>query len=169
MKVIKFICVIAISIAAVLQIVAAPAKVTSVHIPLQGELDLSNGDVVSFTGQVHVLTRVTFSDTFVPAVQMYFNLQGVQGTSAISGRSYVLVGAANANWVGINPGPPDIPEQTFGVALVEVNPGPPGTSPGPPNVPPSPIVPIYLREFTFAQEAGFEGSLQHVVASFVAE
>ena len=162
MKAHKFLVILLTFLAIVAPIAAAPAKVTSVHIPLQGELDLSNGDVVSFAGQVHVLTRVTFSETFVPAVQMYFNLQGVHGTSPTSGRTYLLVGAANAGWVGISPGPPDIPEQTFGVALIEVNPGPPDT-------PPNPIVPIYLREFTFAQEAGFEGSLQHVVASFVAD
>ena len=161
--------IVAILVMLVLQIAAAPARVTSVHVPLQGDVALSNGDVISFSGQVHVLTRVTFSETFVPAVQMYFNLQGVQGTSASSGRTYLLVGAANSEWVGVSPGPPDIPEQNFGFSLVEINPGPPDLNPGPPNLPPSPIVPVYFHEFVFAQEAGHEGSLQQVVASFVSE
>lgn len=169
MKVIKLATILVIILASVLQGAAALARVTSVHIPLQGEVDLPDGDVVSFSGQVHVLTRVTFSENFVPAVQMYFNLLGVHGTSATTGRSYVLVGAKNTEWIGINPGPPDIPEQDLGASLIQVSPGPPDVSPGPPNLPPSPIVPIYLRDFTFAQEAGHEGSLQHVVASFVSD
>jgi hypothetical protein len=120
---------------------------------------------VTFSGQVHILTRVTFSDAFLPSVQMYINLIGVEGTSATSGRTYLLVGASNVEWVGSNPGPPTIPEQTFNFDLVEVNPGPPQVQPGPPTVPPNPVLPVYLRDFVFAQEAGFEGSLQHVVAS----
>jgi hypothetical protein len=118
--------------------------------------------VVTFSGQVHVLTRVTFSDAFVPAVQMYVNLIGVEGTSATSGRTYVLVGASNVEWVGINPGPPDIPEQTFNFSLVQI-------SPGPPELPPSPVLPVFLRDFVFAQEAGSEGSLHNVVASFLSD
>jgi hypothetical protein len=148
---------------------AAAPKVSNLYVPLQEDVTLANGDVVSFSGQVHVLTRVTFSDAFVPAVQMYVNLIGVEGTSATSGRTYLLVGAANVEWAGANPGPPDIPEQTFNFSLVQVNPGPPETSPGPPNVPPSPILPVFLRDFVFAQEAGSEGSLQGVVASFLSD
>jgi hypothetical protein len=52
--------------------------------------------------------------------------------------------------------------------LVETTPGPPQQPPGP-DFPTSPVVPVFLRDFVFAQEAGFEGSLQNVVASFVAD
>jgi hypothetical protein len=141
---------------------ASPPTVSNLYVPIEGTVALSNNEVVNFSGQVHVLTRVTFSHTFVPAVQMYVNLIGVQGTSLTTGSSYLLVGASNAEWVGLNPGPPDIPEQTFNFSLVETN-------PGPPDVPPSPIVPVFLHEFTFAQEAGFEGTLLRVEASFVSD
>jgi hypothetical protein len=141
---------------------AAAPTVSNLYVPLQGDVTLSNGDVVTFSGQVHVLTRVTFSDAFVPAVQMYVNLIGVEGTSATSGRTYLLVGASNVEWVGTSPGPPEIPEQTFNFSPVQVN-------PGPPDLPPSPILPVFLRDFVFAQEAGSEGSLQNVVASFLSD
>ena len=130
---------------------------------------LSNGDTVFLSGQVHVLSRVTFSDAFVPAVQMYVNLIGVRGISATTGNTYLVVGATNFEWVGISPGPPNIPDQTFSFGLVQTNPGPPETNPGPPNVPPSPILPVYLRDFVYAQEAGSEGSLEGVTASFSAD
>jgi hypothetical protein len=148
---------------------ATSETVSNLYVPLEGELTLSNGDVVTFSGQVHILTRVTFSDAFVPTVNMYVNLIGVEGTSATTGRTYLLVGASNVEWVGGNPGPPVIPDQTFNFSLVEIAPGPPQIPPGPPNLPPNPILPVYLRDFVFAQEAGFEGSLQNVVASFISE
>jgi hypothetical protein len=58
---------------------AVAPTVSNLYVPLQGNVTLTNGDVVTFSGQVHVLTRVTFSDAFVPAVQMYVNLIGVEG------------------------------------------------------------------------------------------
>jgi hypothetical protein len=143
--------------------------VSNIYVPLQGEVTLPNGDTVLLSGRVHILSRVTFSDTFVPTVNLYVNLIGVEGTSDTTGNRYLIVGASNVEWVGISPGPPDIPEQTFNFSLVKVNPGPPETNPGPPNVPPSPILPVYLRDFVYAQEAGSEGSLQGVVASFLAD
>jgi len=145
---------------------AVPPRVSNLYVPLQGEVVLSNGDTVFMSGQVHVLSRVTFSDAFVPAVQMYVNLIGVRGTSATTGNTYLVVGAINFESVGINPGPPNIPDQTFNFSLVQANPGPPDTNPGPPEVPPSPILPVYFRDFVYAQEAGSEGSLQGVTASF---
>ena len=143
--------------------------VSNIYVPLQGEVTLPNGDTVLLSGRVHILSRVTFSDAFVPTVKLYVNLIGVEGTSDTTGNRYLVVGASNAEWVGVNPGPPDIPEQTFNFSLVEINPGPPNVSPGPPNTPPSPILPVYLRDFVYAQEAGSEGSLQGVVASFLAD
>jgi hypothetical protein len=41
-----------------------------------------------------------------------------------------------------------------------------GTKPGPPDFPPNPILPVYLRDFVFAQEAGHEGQLDSIIASF---
>ena len=147
---------------------AVPPRVSNLYVPLQGEVVLSNGDTVLLSGQVHVLSRVTFSDAFVPAVQMYVNLIGVRGISATTGNTYLVVGATNLEWVGVSPGPPNIPDQTFNFGLVQVNPGPPDINPGPPNTPPSPILPVYFRDFVYAQEAGSEGSLQGVIASFSA-
>jgi hypothetical protein len=147
---------------------ATSPTVSNLYIPLEGDVTLSNGDVVTFTGQPRSDTGHV-SDAFVPTVQMYVNLIEVEGTSATTGRTYLLVGAANVEWVGISPGPPIIPEQMFNFELVESTPGPPTVSPGPPDLPPNPILPLYLRDFVFAQEAGFEGSLQNAVASFVSD
>ena len=146
----------------------ASLKLTNRYVPLEGDATLPNGDVVTFSGQVHVLSRVTFSEAFVPAVQIYVNLIGVEGRSDTTGHSYLLVGASNLELAGINPGPPDIPEQKFNFSLVDVSPGPPETPPSP-IVPPSPIIPVYLNDFTFAQEAGSEGLLISVNASFVSD
>lgn len=145
-----------------------PPRVSNVYVPLQGEVVLSNGDTVFLSGQVHVLSRATFSDAFVPTVNLYINLIGVRGTSATTGNTYLVVGATNIEWVGVNPGPPNIPHQTFNFGLVQVSPGPPETNPGPPNTPPNPVLPVYFRDFVYAQEAGSEGSLQGVIASFSA-
>ena len=136
--------------------------VSTIYVPLQGEVTLPNGDTVLLSGRVHILSRVTFSDAFVPTVNLYVNLIGVEGTSDTTGNRYLIVGASNVEWVGVSPGPPNIPEQTFNFSLVEIN-------PGPPDVPPSPVLPVYLRDFDYAQEAGSEGSLQGVVASFLAD
>ena len=148
---------------------AASPAVSNIYVPLQGEVTLPNGETVFLSGRVHILSRVTFSDAFVPTVNLYVNLIGVEGTSDTTGNRYLVVGASNVEWVGINPGPPDIPEQTFNFNLAEANPGPPETSPGPPELPPSPVLPVFLRDFVFAQEAGSEGSLQGIVASFLSD
>jgi hypothetical protein len=141
---------------------AAAPRVSTRFVPIEGNVTLSNGDIVFFSGQVHVLTRATFSDAGVPTVDMYVNLIGVEGTSAATGNNYLLVGAANVEWVGTSPGPPDIPEQTFSFSPVQIN-------PGPPDLPPSPILPVFLRNFVFAQEAGSEGVLLSVEVSFLSD
>ena len=76
-----------------------PPNVTSLFVPLAGDVTLSNGDVVSFSGEVHVLTQARFSDTGVPSVSIYVNLTRVQGTGT-SGSDYLVVGAASMPWVG---------------------------------------------------------------------
>ena len=150
-----------------ISVTASTTTLSNVYVPLDGEVTLPNGDVVTFSGEVHVLTRVTFSDEFVPTVNMYVNLIGVEGTSATTGKRYLVVGASSLELVGGNPGPPTIPDQTFSFSLVEVAPGPPNVSPGPPTINPGPpILSVFLRDFVFAQEAGSEGSLQNVIASF---
>ncbi|HEV8366557.1 MAG TPA: hypothetical protein VGQ39_01280 [Pyrinomonadaceae bacterium] len=148
---------------------AASPTVSNIYVSLLGEVTLPNGDTVLLSGRVHILSRVTFSDAFVPTVNLYVNLIGVEGTSDTTGKHYLVVGASNVEWVGVSPGPPDIPEQTFNFSLVETNPGPPETNPGPPDLPPSPVLPVFLRDFVFAKEAGSEGSLQGVVASFLSD
>ena len=140
-----------------------PLEVTSLFVPLAGDVTLSNGDVVSFSGEVHVLTQARFSDTGVPSVSIYVNLTRVQGTGA-SGADYLLVGAATLQWVGVNPGPPGIPEQTVDFSLVSL------AVPPSPVLPPSPIVPVFLRNFSFCQESNCApGALQSVEASFVSD
>lgn len=138
-----------------------PPTVTSLFVPLEGDVTLSNGDLVHFAGEIHVLTRVRFSDSGVPTVNIFTNLNRVEGTSATSGITYVVVGATNIEVAGTNPGPPNIPEQTLSFTLISV-----GGNPGPPDTPPNPILPVFLRNFVFAQEAGFEGNLDSVEASF---
>ena len=76
-----------------------PPEVTSLFVPLTGDVTLSNGDVVSFSGEVHVLTQARLSDTGVPSVSIYVNLTRVQGTGT-SGSDYLVVGAASMPWVG---------------------------------------------------------------------
>jgi hypothetical protein len=125
---------------------------------------LSNDDVVTFSGEIHVLTQVVFSDTGVPTVGLFVNLVRVEGTSLSTEMTYLLVGATNREVVGVNPGPPQIPEQTFTFNLISLE-----QNPGPPTVPPNPVIPIFLRNFVFAQEGGFEGNLQSVDASFVSD
>jgi hypothetical protein len=117
-------------------------------VQLEGDVTLSNGDVVTFSGEIHVLTQVLFSDTEVPTVSIYANLTHVEGTSLDTGITYLLIGATNLQVVGVQPGPPDIPEQTFNFSLVSLGP--------PVETPPNPIVPVFLRNFVFAQEAGSE-------------
>jgi hypothetical protein len=141
-----------------------PPTVTSLFVPLEGDITLTDGDTVHLSGEIHVLTQVRFSDSGVPTVDIFVNLNRVEGASISTGATYLLVGATNLEVVGSNPGPPNIPEQSFNFTLISV-----GGQPGPPNVPPNPIIPIFLRNFVFAQEAGFEGNLQSVDASFISD
>ena len=137
-----------------------PPEVSSLFVPLEGEVMLSNGDLVSFAGEVHVLTQVVFSGTGVPSTSIYVNLARVQGTGT-SGAHYVVVGAVSTTEVGANPGPPEIPGQEFNFALVTL-----GVPPSP-AVPPSPILSVVLEQFTFCQESDCApGALFHVEAHF---
>ena len=90
------------------------------------------------------------------------NLVRVCGTSPTTGITRLGVGAQNTSWVDTAPGPP-INEVTLTFSLVGVAPRPPQSPPLPPN----PVLPVYFRDFVFAQEAGYEGRLQSVTASFV--
>src|SRR5215216_423893 len=103
----SLITIAAIAMVYVASVNASP-KVSNVYVPLQGEVVLSNGDTVVLSGQVHVLSRATFSDAFVPTVNLYINLIGVRGTSATTGNTYLVVGATSLEWAGTSPGPPNI-------------------------------------------------------------
>src|SRR5262245_47548478 len=138
-----------------------PPTVTSLFVPLEGDVTLSNGELVRFSGEIHVLSQVRFSEDGVPTVNIFTNLNRVEGTSLTTGTTYILVGATNLEVVGTKPGPPDIPEQTLNFSLISLE-----VKPGPPDVPPNPVLPVILRNFVFAQEAGFEGNLDSVEASF---
>jgi hypothetical protein len=138
-----------------------PPTMTSLFVLVEGDVTLSNGDAVHLSGQVHVLTQVRFSDAGLPTTDVFVNLIHVEGTSITTGITYLVVGATNLEVVGIKPGPPDIPEQTVNFSLISLD-----IQPGPPNTPPNPILPVILRNFVFAQEAGFEGQLDSVEASF---
>lgn len=130
---------------------------SSLFVPLAGDATLSNGDVVTFAGEVHVLAQVVFSDTGVPSVSLYVNLARVQGMGT-SGMDYLLVGAASTDWVGGNPGPPDIPGLSFDFTLVSL------ATPPSRIHPPNPNVPVFLRNFTFCQESVCLGTLLSVDA-----
>jgi hypothetical protein len=148
---------------------SAPARATpsnpivsSLFVPIEGNVtEPGTTNVVHLTSEVHVLTQVTFSETGVPAVQIWANLVRVRGTSEETGITYLGVGASNTNWVGINPGPPDIPEQQLTFTLVSLE-----TQPGPPTTPPNPVLPVFLGNFVFGVEDTNFGQLQTVDASF---
>ena len=122
--------------------------VSSVFVPIEGDiLEPGTTNTLHLTGEIHVVTHVAFSDAGVSIVGIWANLVRVRGTSQTTGITYLGVGAGNVGWAGANPGPPEIPEQTFDMGLVALS-----ISPGPPDVPPSPILPVFLREFRFGAE-----------------
>jgi hypothetical protein len=139
-----------------------PPTVSSLFVPIEGNItEPGTTNVVHLTGEVHVITQVTFSETGLPAVQIWANLVRVRGTSEETGITYLGVGASNASWVGTKPGPPDIPEQQFTFTLISLE-----GNPGPPDFPPSPIPPVFLGNFVFGVEDTNAGELQSVDASF---
>lgn len=118
-------------------------------------------NLLHLTGEVHVVTHLSFSDTGVPSIGIWANLVRVRGTSQTTGITYLAVGAGNVLWAGISPGPPSVPEQQLDFALVAL-----AQPQGPANVPPSPIVPVFFRNFVFGAEDTNFGKLQSVDASF---
>jgi hypothetical protein len=136
--------------------------VSSLFVPIEGDInEPGTTNTVHLSGEIHVLTHVVFSDTGVPSVGIWANLVRVRGTSSVTGITYLGVGAANTEWVGLSPGPPDIPEQDFSFELVSVQ-----LNPGPPDVPPSPVLPVFLRNFVFGAENTNQGELQSVETGF---
>ena len=159
-----FRCAFVILVALVVPIGATPPSpvVSSTFVPIEGDIiEPGTSNTLHLTGEVHVLTQFTVSDQGVPSVAVWANLVRVRGTSQVTGNTYLAVGAGNVRWIGVNPGPPDIPEQQLDFALVSI-----GTNPGPPEVPPSPIVPVFFRRFVFGAEDTNFGKLQTVDASF---
>jgi hypothetical protein len=146
-----------------LQAVPPSPIVSSIFVPIEGDIiEPGTTNTLHLTGEIHVLTQVAVSDANVPSVGIWANLVRVRGTSTATGITYLGVGAGNVGWVATNPGPPDIPEQHFEFGLVSL-----ATSPGPPDLPPSPILPVFLRAFTFGAEDTNLGKLQSVEAGFV--
>ena len=140
--------------------------VSSVFVPIEGDiLEPGTTTTLHLTGEVHVVTHVTFSDAGVPTVGIWANLVRVRATSQTTGITYLGVGAGNLGWAGISPGPPEIPEQTLELGLVALERQPPG----PPDTPPSPVLPIFLRDFRFGAEDTNVGRLSSVEASFVSD
>jgi len=136
--------------------------VSSLFVAIEGDItEAGTTNMVHLSGEVHVVTHVTFSDTGVPSVGIWANLVHVTGTSSVTGITYLGVGAQNVSWVGLSPGPPGIPEQDFSFALISVD-----VAPGPPQTPPSPILPVFLRNFTFGAEDTNQGQLQSVETGF---
>jgi hypothetical protein len=136
--------------------------VSSIFVPIEGDIiEPGTTNLVHLGGEIHVITQVTFSDTGVPSVGIWANLVDVRGTSLVTGITYLGVGAGNTDWIGVSPGPPNIPEQDFDFTLVSLE-----TNPGPPNFPPSPILPVFLRNFVFGAENTNFGELQSVEAGF---
>ena len=142
-----------------------PPTVSSLFVPIEGDItEPGTTNLVHLTGEVHVLTQVTFSDTGLPAVQIWANLVRVRGTSSATGITYLGVGAQNGSWVGTQPGPPTIPEQQFSFTLVSLE-----TKPGPPDLPPNPILPVLFTNFVFGVENTNFGELQTVEATFLSD
>jgi hypothetical protein len=136
--------------------------VSSLFVSIEGDInEPGTTNMVHLSGEVHVVTHVTFSDTGVPSVGIWANLVHVTGTSSVTGISYLGVGAQNVSWVGLSPGPPDILEQDFSFVLISVD-----TNPGPPNTPPSPVLPVFLRNFVFGAENTNQGELLSVETGF---
>jgi hypothetical protein len=136
--------------------------VSSLFVPIEGDInEPGTTNIVHLSGEVHVVTQVTFSNTGVPSVGIWANLVHVTGTSSVTGITYLGVGAQNLSWVGLNPGPPDIPEQDFSFELISVH-----LNPGPPSTPPSPILPVFLRNFVFGAENTNQGQLVSVETGF---
>jgi hypothetical protein len=132
--------------------------VSSLFVPIEGDVNEPGmANMVHLTGEIHVLTHVEFSDTGVPSMGIWANLVRVRGTSSVTDITYLGVGAQNVSWVGISPGPPQIPEQQLSFTLV---------STGPPQVPPSPVLPVFLRNFVFGVENTNYGELQTVETGF---
>jgi hypothetical protein len=146
----------------------APARATppspvvsSLFVPIEGDInEPDTTNIVHLSGEIHVVTHVTFSDTGVPTVGIWANLVRVRGTSSVTGITYIGVGAANTEWVGLNPGLLDIPEQQFGFTLVSL------AVPPSPVLPPNPILPVFLRNFVFGAENTNQGELQTVETGF---
>ena len=155
---------ILIGVALVAQAVSpGPPTVSSLFVPIEGNaIEPGTNNVVHLTGEVHVITQVRFSDTGVPSVGIWVNLVRVRGTSDVTGITYLGVGASNTSWVGIQPGPPTIPEQRLTFTLVSLE-----IQPGPPTLPPNPILPVFLGNFVFGVEDTNFGELQTVEATFV--
>ena len=135
--------------------------VSSLFVPIEGDItEPGTTNILHLTGEVHVVTHVTVSDQGVPSVSIWANLVRVRGTGQATGNTYLAVGAGNIGWSGINPGPPDIPQQQLAFGLVKI-----ATNSGV-DVPPSPIVAVFFRNFRFGAEDTNAGKLQAVDASF---
>src|SRR5215831_9102423 len=125
---------------AVVCLLALPTRATppspiisSLFVSIEGDInEPGTTNMVHLSGEVHVVTHVTFSDTGVPSVGIWANLVHVTGTSSVTGITYLGVAAQNVSWIGVIPGPPQIPEQDFSFVLISVD-----LAPGPPGVPPS--------------------------------
>ena len=136
--------------------------VASLFVPIEGEvIEPGTTNILHLTGEVHVVTHFAVSEEGIVSLGVWANLVRVRGTSQITGNTYLAVGAGNVGWNGVSPGPPEIPEQQLDFALVNI-----GVNPGPPEVPPSPIIPVFFRNFTFGAENTNYGKLQSVDASF---
>jgi hypothetical protein len=136
--------------------------VSSLFVPIEGDItEPGTTNTLYLTGEIHVLTQVVFSDTGVPAVGIWANLIRVRGTSSVTGITYLGVGAHNVSWVGTSPGPPTIPQQQFNFELISLD-----INPGPPDVPPSPVLPVFPRNFVFGAEDTNQGQLVSVETGF---
>jgi hypothetical protein len=136
--------------------------VSSLFVAIEDDIiEPGTSNLLHLAGEVHVITHVAFSDAGVPSVGIWANLVRVRGTSETTGITYLGVGAGNTAWVGISPGPPNVPSQGFDLSLVSL-----ATAPGARDTPPNPVLPVFLRNFQFGAENTNFGELQSVDASF---
>ena len=95
--------------------------VSSLFVAIEGDIiEPGTTNLLHLTGEVHVVTHVSYSDNGVPAVGVWANLVRVRGTSQATAITYLAVGAGNVSWVGASPGAPAVPELELDFAPVRL-------------------------------------------------
>lgn len=91
--------------------------VSSIFVPIEGDIiEPGTTNPLHLTGEIHVLTQVSVSDTNVPSVGIWANLVRVRGTSTATVITYLGVGARRAGRLPAAPCPAAGRGLTIGLA-----------------------------------------------------